>query len=506
MLRHRRRWHPSTHVALALVMCLMLVGALHVAPTALAATISLPPTNDSYIRGGTGLTQVYGTQPVLEINNSPVTSATYDRRAYLKFDVSGISGTVSSATLQLHVTAVPSGSLMLSLAATADTLSGAMSTTSWTESNVTRRYEPTRGDTITTAHIHSTGLVTLNVTDYVQQQTDGDNIASFVLVDDGISDHLVQIASKEGPAATAPVLSVTTGGQTEPPLIEPPAIGTNNGPFFQIPCATSHITQDDPIVYPGQNNAAHEHQFFGNTTTNENSTLTSLLAGGTTCTLDPNDTAAYWVPTLYDGQGMKVPYRARAYYYAHYSGSDRSTVLKTFPQGLKIIAGDAMATGAQPDGAIRWLCRDRNNQGPEQPLMSNNPPMCATDQYLSLMIRFPNCVAVHNNNLDTPRLDSSDHRRHMAYAEANQPCPSTHPLRVPKLRLSITYEVNGGYIGGNFTLGGPSGSARALPWYGMHADFFNSWDAAALNEYVEECLKTGQTNRPAGCNVVLNAP
>jgi hypothetical protein len=519
MLRQYRRWYSSPRIVLTFIVCLMLTGSFHTTPVAYAATTIHFPAHDGFVRGGVNWETVYNTN-ALEVKNSPNTSGADDHRTYLKFNLSTINGTVTNATLKLYVEELPDGPVMITLTSAADTLSDAMAGTPWTEANLRRRYEPTRGGSITMVHIHNTGLITLNVTDQVQQEANGDDIVSFALLDEDPSDNkLVRITSKDkqGFARNAPTLTVTTGGEEDPPLLATPATGTNSGPFFQIPCLTSHLSQDDPIVYFGQNNATHQHEFFGNRTTDENSTLTSLLAApqnstGTTCTLDTKDTAAYWVPVLYDSAGnMHRPYRVRAYYYANSNAAQRANDLVTFPQGLKIIAGDALATGPQPEGAIRWLCRNKSSQAGEQELMFDpptiqTPPQCRTDQYLSLMIRFPNCVARHSDG--SPWLDSFDHRRHMAYAESGYACPASHPIRVPKLRLSITYEVNGGFSGGQFTIGGPAGSGYELPWYAMHADFFNSWDAAALQEYVNECLKSPaqSTDRPGSCNEVLNAP
>ena len=39
-------------------------------------------------------------------------------------------------------------------------------------------------------------------------------------------------------------------------------------------------------------------------------------------------------------------------------------------------------------------------------------------------------------------------------------------------------------------------------WAGMHTNFWNTWDQAALTEYVNECLKTATTDVPAGCNMI----
>lgn len=221
-------------------------------------------------------------------------------------------------------------------------------------------------------------------------------------------------------SANQPTLAITTGEDAEPPLLPGPSMPTNIGPFFQLRCNTSHRSGDDPIVYPGVNNATHEHQFFGSTTTNESSTYASLTSSPTTCVTDTQDTAAYWIPTLYDANGtLQSPYHVRAYYDAE---TNNPAQLQPYPANLRIIAGDARATTTQPEGVIEWLCRDRTSQSAGHDLQTASPPTCLSTQFLSLSIRFPNCLARYSDG--TPMLDSSDHRRHMAYATANQ---AAHP-------------------------------------------------------------------------------
>jgi hypothetical protein len=275
---------------------------------------------------------------------------------------------------------------------------------------------------------------------------------------------------------------------SEPPLLPGPAEPSNHGPWFQVICPTGQRSHDDPIVFPGQAGAAHEHQFFGNRTTDAFSTYERLRAGGTTCK-DSADTSAYWVPALYDANGVRhTPRRLRAYYYAH---SDDKSLIRPFPANLRIIAGSARATEPQPRGVINWLCRQHGNQGPNRPLASSNPPRCDRDEYLSLSITFPDCW-------DGVNLDSSDHRRHMAYADARKRCPATHPVKLPRLRLSVTYEDKG-FTGGTFTLGGPKGDHHALPSTAMHADFWNAWRPSAFEEYLNGCLRRGRTVRANPC-------
>src|SRR5687768_13195717 len=64
-----------------------------------------------------------------------------------------------------------------------------------------------------------------------------------------------------------------------------------NEESFVVKCDFSHRDQVDPIVDFGKNPSFHMHDFYGNTTTDENSTYQTLRAGGTNCD-DPQDTAA----------------------------------------------------------------------------------------------------------------------------------------------------------------------------------------------------------------------
>ena len=48
--------------------------------------------------------------------------------------------------------------------------------------------------------------------------------------------------------------------------------------YFAVPCQFSHRNQDDPIVFPGRPGRSHDHTYFGNTSTDANSTPASLSA------------------------------------------------------------------------------------------------------------------------------------------------------------------------------------------------------------------------------------
>src|SRR5918999_2882674 len=94
---------------------------------------------------------------------------------------------------------------------------------------------------------------------------------------------------------------------------EPTSRADLRGVNFVENCRFSHRAPDDPIVFPGKAGASHDHSFVGNRTTDAFSTYASLRAGGTSCRRQA-DTAAYWVPTLYQGATAVLPLGATIYY------------------------------------------------------------------------------------------------------------------------------------------------------------------------------------------------
>ena len=70
---------------------------------------------------------------------------------------------------------------------------------------------------------------------------------------------------------------------------------------WNVLCDNTHYLQDDPIVFPGQPGASHMHTFYGNTSTNAASTITSLSATSpSSCGrgMGTSDLSAYWIPSL----------------------------------------------------------------------------------------------------------------------------------------------------------------------------------------------------------------
>ncbi len=259
------------------------------------------------------------------------------------------------------------------------------------------------------------------------------------------------LASFFGPAALA----------GDDPRTQEVRRGDLRGVNFVETCRFSHAAPDDPIVFPGKAGASHDHTFVGNRSTNASSTYETLRSSGSTCR-NPADTAAYWVPTLLQNGAPVLPMGATIYY-------RRGTLapVRTFPNNLRVIAGDATATSPQGMRVTFWSCGARSGVPP-----SATVPTCPAGRgsFLRLHVRFPSCW-------DGARLDSADHKSHMAYAVGRR-CPSTHPVPVPAITQIYRYPTRGG---DGFALA--SGGQ-----FSAHADFVNSWRPGALRRLVDGCL------------------
>ena len=224
---------------------------------------------------------------------------------------------------------------------------------------------------------------------------------------------------------------------------------------FRVNCRASHWLSDDPIVHPRMPGMAHEHEFFGNTETNADSTPASLRDTQTTCDVKADD-SAYWVPTLRKYGHRVAPTQLRMYYQRGTSLDER---IRPFPKGLVMIAGNSKATAAQSKAVVAWHCAGQGGNYAK-------PPSCGSDD-LVMTIRFPECW-------DGANLDSWNHKAHMA-KRVDRRCPSTHPVAVPRLVMNVHYKMPS-----NAGLSLASGSI-----YSLHADFMNGWNQSVLTRRVD---------------------
>ena len=272
------------------------------------------------------------------------------------------------------------------------------------------------------------------------------------------------------------LVTVSTLASAVPLAFAPPAsAGVQEDPSIKTICSFSKTSNDDPIVFPGQPGASHSHDFFGNTAVDAFATNASMNAAATTCDI-AEDLSAYWAPSLLVDGVRKVPDHIAAYYKV--SGSDPSQV-QPYPFGLRVVAGDSKATAAQGLSVTSWICLS-DDDGEEKSAATEAVPTCATGQHLGLRVEFPECW-------DGSRLDSADHKGHMAYlVKSLGTCPESHPVLLPRLQQVVHYEGLRGGAGYTLASGGQ---------YSGHADFVNLWEPGRLAELVSTCLNSGAVCR-----------
>ena len=232
---------------------------------------------------------------------------------------------------------------------------------------------------------------------------------------------------------------------------------------FTVRCPLSHLGSVDPIVLPGKPGASHQHSFFGNESTNQDSTAASLQANDTTCArasdfTDANDRSAYWAPTLFQ---YGAPVQASAMYVRY--GNPSGTKLTPFPVGFKSVSGRASQF-------VTWGCALTGQQTLTSGAI-NVVPTCTPDRHLVVTIMFPDCW-------DGVTLDAPDHSSNLVpsvrSSNGRTSCPSDHPVRVPQVSMTVTYPA--GKItteGATLSSGDPSS---------MHADLFEAWINDGLNK------------------------
>jgi len=292
--------------------------------------------------------------------------------------------------------------------------------------------------------------------------------------------------------------------------------------ILRVNCDFAHSDYDDPIVFPGQDGAAHLHRFFGNTLLDENSDNASLFTTGeSTCQGNDLNRSAYWYPALiapsYDqvtgerltnslGQPAWTAVKGvvgdddvahEVFYYS--AGIDDLEAIQPIPLGLKMIAGNHMGSPdmQQDTSVVRWHCQSWESSDANNPRWSTSIPECIAPDRLRMDIFFPSCW-------DGENLDSEDHKSHLAYPENTggpdgTVCPTSHP--VPIIRVSFHYAFGvrpdvydpesqssrGWRIASDMydvapeTPGGMS----------LHADWFNAWHPEALEAVLDTCIKGG---------------
>jgi hypothetical protein len=282
------------------------------------------------------------------------------------------------------------------------------------------------------------------------------------------------------------------------------AASIDHGASFAVRCNFSHRLSDDPIKYPyppGNQGAAHSHDFFGNTTTRYNSTYDgaktgslSMIGQPTTCSR-PEDTAGYWIPTVSwkDSKGTLTRLKANRAVFYYRAGLKNYRTVQPFAPNLRDIN----------DQRITWFCGIHDNG-----VGSATPPTRCSGGVLSLKIVFPDCVA-KDPTTGGQMLDSPDHESHMVRSKLQngaRVCPSAYPIPVPTLTVNISFPMP--TTTGTVVLS--SGDASSI-----HADLWNTWNQGepfdpnpsdgrsygGLNALVKHCINEvpPEQTRPLEC-------
>lgn len=311
-----------------------------------------------------------------------------------------------------------------------------------------------------------------------------------------------------------------------------PAWGTGNIPpsqtsdvvgAFRFICNASHLGYNDPIVYPGQTGRSHLHQFFGNTSTDANSTYETLRTNGQSTCNNALNRSAYWIPAMMNGVDKVVKPDHVSIYYKRRPMSDPfckqgSIACVNLPRGLRYVFGFSMTN---PDAAVTGGGYF-NCDGPTalHPKDANGDPIIET----SIVGESKNCPSAPYTNPDTGvisynklgaiigaptcwdgvQLDSADHRSHMAYASYKggfgyPKCPGTHPYEIPNFTLGAWYTVDSTLDASRTWTPGSTNTwhlssdkmadgSMMTPGTSMHADWFGAWDDTVKSTWEDNCL------------------
>jgi len=258
-----------------------------------------------------------------------------------------------------------------------------------------------------------------------------------------------------------------------------------SGGEFRISCGISHMSNDDPLLYPNQEGAAHHHTFYGNTSVNYKSDLNNFAStGNSTCSGGIMNRSAYWVPSMINTE-TNEPIQPSGNVLVYYkTGGVDAALIKAPPKGLRMIAGGMKAKDNSKFNHTDFTCHPRatskRNTWPrtmEIPSGTN----CEPGDDLMQTVAFPQCW-------DGKNLDSPNHQDHMAYA-SNNACPVTHPIAIPSISINVHFTVKATdnltkwrLSSDNYLFNGKNAG------YSAHADYVEGWDRQLIEGIVKNCI------------------
>ena len=227
------------------------------------------------------------------------------------------------------------------------------------------------------------------------------------------------------------------------------------------------------------------HEFFGNGTTDQSSTVESLLAGSTNCAR-ATDKSAYWVPRITWGGQEVLPERTGAYYGTRTGLRPAGTT--TTPVGFKVIAY-SHATTARADGEplarrararIDWHCNKIRSVDESMRVGGPIPPTSCDIKTLGVTVTFPECWDGEDWN-----VRGGANMRHSLIVGGHRRCPSGFPYYIPRLQMLVDYNLP--TVDGPLKVLGHNGEVHDPSFF--HADYLNAEDQKDL---IRVCIRGGR--------------
>lgn len=270
---------------------------------------------------------------------------------------------------------------------------------------------------------------------------------------------------------------------------------------FRFVCAgDGPLSYDDPIVYRGQPGASHLHDVFGNLAFDANTTRETLAANAATnCNATPfsHNRSSYWMPALLHDSGQVIrPDLTLVYYKRKRSISPACTpgarefvgICSPLPNGIRFVFGWDMKnqTVQPPPGSAQWACTGVPGHFPDLPALW--AAGCKAGDTLIAMTLAPNCW-------DGKRLDSADHRSHVAYVTYADGtgigrCPASHPFLIPQEEAKSQFTVTADMVN-RIRLSSDAMNPGGKPGASLHGDYWEAWSKVAKDAWTEHCIERG---------------
>jgi hypothetical protein len=214
-------------------------------------------------------------------------------------------------------------------------------------------------------------------------------------------------------------------------------------PRIKVNCEVYATNYVDPIAHTD-----HLHHHFGNTSTTNSSTGTSLFNNRRTSCNQSWFTSAGWFPVEQNEpvKGVIVYYRAPG----------NQETIKPIPTGLELLATEQ-----------QYSCGAATS-------FSATPLYRCNDTWAT-SVSFPDCI-------NTSRLANEATN---AVNSRSGVCPSTHPYRIPKIAYLIMHP-DGGVTN---PLRVSAGTNTWADYTFMHADYFAANQSVFNNELLDLCLR-----------------